>query len=857
MSLQLVLPVSWLASGRHLLRHPAQLALALLGLALGVGTLVAVDIATSSAQRAFRLSLEAVNGTTTQQITGGPAGLDEQLYVQLRREPPRTAGARVIAAPVVAGYATVGGHALQLLGIDPFASAELDPRGALRLATVSGGAGGGARSLQDWMAGRGAVLLSAATARSLGLARGAPLRVQIAGADHAARLTGLLDAPGTEALLVTDISQAQAWLGMSGRLTRIDLRVPDRADSAALLAAVRARLPPGAQLQDARARERASLDMTRAFTTNLTAMSLLALLVSSFLIYGAMSFAVLQRRRTLGILRALGATRAEVLCRVLAEAAVLGGLGSLLGVLLGSLLGHELVRLVSRTINDLYFVVAVNATPVSATAVLRAVLAGFGTAMLGALVPAVEVARGAPQLGLRRSALEAGVRRLARRLLPASLLLAAGAAGAILLPGQSLLAGFVSLFLLLLAVSAATPAILRASATGAARLVGQRSPVARLALGEVAASLSRTGVAVAALGMALAAMIGVSIMVASFRESLRGWLTRTLAADVYVSAPGPSINSPERRLDPELLAGIGQLPGVAAVARTRRVTVDSPRGPVALDAHFRAPGHAPQLQISSGDARHWQDALDAGAVLVSEPFAFRTGVGAGAQLVLATAQGPRSFHVAAVYREYGNDRGAVMIDGAHYARLWNDGAVSGLALYLAPGARAADTMAAIRALAQGRQALLIRSNADIRELSLQIFERTFVITRVLYILAAGVAAVGLVSALLAWELERAHELALLRALGLTPRATALLIELQTGFLGLSALLAAVPAGLLTALVLTEVINRRAFGWHIDLHLSGAQFGNALLLALVAALAAGLYPAWRAAVAPLTDSMREE
>jgi putative ABC transport system permease protein len=166
-------------------------------------------------------------------------------------------------------------------------------------------------------------------------------------------------------------------------------------------------------------------------------------------------------------------------------------------------------------------------------------------------------------------------------------------------------------------------------------------------------------------------------------------------------------------------------------------------------------------------------------------------------------------------------------------------------------------MRALRAAADGQQALLIRSNADIRDLSMRIFERTFLITRVLYWLAAGVAAIGLVSALLAWELQRARELALLRTLGMTPAATAALIVAQTSFMGLVALLTAIPAGLLTALVLTEVINRRAFGWQIDLHLAAAQFAYALWLALAAALAAALYPAWRSARAPLVAGLREE
>ena len=153
--------------------------------------------------------------------------------------------------------------------------------------------------------------------------------------------------------------------------------------------------------------------------------------------------------------------------------------------------------------------------------------------------------------------------------------------------------------------------------------------------------------------------------------------------------------------------------------------------------------------------------------------------------------------------------------------------------------------------------MLIRSNADIRAISMSIFERTFVITRVLYWLAAGVAAVGLISSLLAWELERSHEIAIVRSIGLTPLGAGLLIEAQTGFMGLVALIAAIPAGLLTAVVLTDVINRRAFGWRIDLHLTVAQFSNALLLALTAALVAGMYPAWRTARASIAGDIREE
>jgi putative ABC transport system permease protein len=410
---------------------------------------------------------------------------------------------------------------------------------------------------------------------------------------------------------------------------------------------------------------------------------------------------------------------------------------------------------------------------------------------------------------------------------------------------------------LLLSVAAITPAVLRGLARAAAKFAGRASPIARLAFGDIGASLSRTGVAVAALGMAVAAMIGVSIMVESFRESLRDWLSHTMRADVYVTAPGPGSDRPERRLEPGVVKALLATAGIDDHSESRQVVVESPSGPVPLTALQLTRAGYSALQMVSGDAvRAWPE-FERGAVIISEPLAWRLQLRLGDELPLSAASGLVRFKIAGIYREYGNDRGNVLMSLAQYRRLWHDDDITAMGIYLAPSAQPATVIAGMRVAARGRQALLIRSNADIRAISMSIFERTFVITRVLYWLAAGVAAVGLISSLLAWELERSHELAIVRSLGLTPFGAAVLIEAQTGFMGLVALVAAIPAGLLTAIVLTDVINRRAFGWQIDLHLTVTQFTDALLLALSAALLAGVYPAWRTATASIAGDIREE
>jgi putative ABC transport system permease protein len=849
------MPALWAASLRHLVRHPAQLALALVGLSLGVGTIIAVDIATASSRRAFELSMDAINGAATHEIVGGPQGLDEKWYTFLRTRQLQRGQEPPAFAPVVEGYVTIGDRDMQLVGVDPLASPELGT------ALGAPGADGGKNRLEvlvKWFTRRGAVVMGANTASQLGLRTDAGFELNVGGVQHPASLIDQVRGSAAyDSLLLTDIAQAQEWLGLVGKLTRIDVKLPPGRDGEILLARLRERLPPGVQIHAARGRTRESLDMTGAFTTNLKAMSLLALLVSTLLIYGAVSFAVVQRRRVIGILRALGATRAEVLTIVLAEAAVLGIVGALLGLLLGVAIGRELVTLVARTINDLYFVVAVNETVLPAISVVKALLGGFATALAAALLPALEVAGSVPQLGLRRSALESRAVAIARRLVIVSVALAAAAGLVVLLSGRSLFAGFVALFMLLLSVAAVTPAVLRALSRGAAIIAGRGSPIARLAFGDIAASLSRTGVAVAALGMAVAAMIGVSIMVASFRESLRDWLGRTMQADVYVAAPGPGADRPERRIESSVIAAVLATRGIADHSESRQVVVESPSGPVPLSALQLPRTGFSSLQMVAGDASQvWRD-FSQGSVIVSEPLAWRLQVAVGDELPLNTAAGLVKFRIGGVYREYGNDRGNVLMTRMQYRRFWHDDAITSLGIYLAAGAQPAAVITQMRAAVRGKQALLIRSNADIRAVSMSIFEHTFVITRVLNWLAAGVAAVGLISSLLAWELERSHELAIVRSIGLTPWGAGALIEAQTGFMGLIALVAAIPAGLLTALVLIDVINRRAFGWQIDLHLTAAQFTNALVLALGAAFAAGVYPAWRVARAPIAGEIREE
>jgi putative ABC transport system permease protein len=838
---------------RQLRSHPWQLGLAIVGIALGVAVAVAIDLANGSALRAFRLATEAVSGRASHQVLGGPSGLPDDLYRRLRRD----LGVRR-AAPVVDGDVAIAGargRTLHLLGIDPFVDGEFRPY-------LDGGNGRQARGRDllsraaDLVGRGGTALVAASTARELGLALGGRLTVETGGSRRTLTIVGLLDpadpasARALDALLVTDIATAQETLGAVGRLTRIDLIL----DDPALVSRLAVALPSGADLVAAGAQAGATARMIRAFQWNLAALSLLALVVGMFLIYQTMTFSVVQRRPLIGSLRAIGVTRGEIFALVMSEALAIGIVGTLAGLALGVGMAHGLLRLVTRTINDLYFVLSVRDVALDPLTVGKSVLLGIGATALAALGPALEATAAPPRIVMSRAALESRARRGAHRAGWLGVAVVA-AGGAVLAVPAGIVVGFTGLFVVMVGCALVTPVIALVLLRPLHRVAGAAfGLLGRLATRGIVGALSRTSVAMAALMIAVAAAIGVGVMIASFREAVTTWLEGTLRADVYVSAPSLVGNRPDATLDPALAARLAATPGVARASTSRGVLVQSPRGPVQVVALDVDPARPPRWRYREGsDAAVW----DGDAVIVSEPYANRHDTGAGGRVRLRTDHGEQEFRVTGVFYDYGSSAGVVIMSRRTYDRAWSDRRISSLALEAAPGVGVDALVAAVRERAAGGPQVIVRSNRALREASLEIFDRTFAITGVLRTLSVVVAFVGMLAALMALQLERAREIGVLRALGLTPRQVWGLVTAQSGIVGLLAGVLAVPSGLLLAAVLVFVINRRSFGWTMSIDPSPAILLQGVALSLLAALLAGLYPAWRMASTPPADALRDE
>jgi putative ABC transport system permease protein len=844
---------------RTLLRHPIQFALMTLGIALGVAVMVGIDLANASAERAFDLSASAITGRATHAIVAS-GGVDEALYVRLRTDPQWRS--QFESAPTVRAFVVspqLGEIPFTLLGIDPFAEAPFR-------SYLGGGQGFDIQSIAPLLTQPGTILLSAPTAERYGLTPclgelndSCRLEFSINGKTRSAYLVGLLEPSNDfarralDTLVITDIATAQSLTETAGELTQIDLILPEGYDNVALTFA----LPAGNLLVASATRNDQVNTMTAAFRVNLTALSLLALLVGIFLIYNTMTFSVVQRRAMFGTLRSLGYTQEQVFGMVLGEAALVGALGAGIGLGLGILLGQGAVQMVTQTINDLFFVVSVRGVQIPASSLLKGGLAGLFASLLAAAPPAWEAASIPPRLALSRAGLESKA-DVAVKLAAIFGLLAALAGGLILtIPTRDLVVSFTGTFAVIIGLAALTPfvtaTLMRLLNDPLAALFGL---LGRLAPRNVIRSQSRTAVAVAALMIAVSVTIGVQVMITSFRTTVTLWLNQTLQGDLYISAQSLSATRLDTPLDPQVVAISLSNPLVQSSAVVRVVSVETEFGAVDLVAASTDPLDARILL--DGNPEDVVRKMKAGAILLSEPLSARLGLdSANGTFPLLTPEGWVQFPVAGVYADYASTRGTIRMDLDVYRSLWKDNTLNGVSLTLIPSADVDSVTADLRGQLIGFERVQVNPSGALRDDAIKIFDRTFAITTAMQLVTTLVAFIGVLSSLLALQLEKAREMGILRALGLTLAEMRRLTFWETGLLGASAGLLALPTGYILAWILIFIINQRSFGWTLQMQIEPVPFAQAFVLAVSAALLAAVYPAWRLSRMQTAEALRGE
>ena len=840
---------------RHLRLNKGRTLLSIVGIALGVSVFISVQLAIHTAIESFNATVDHVSGKANLQVTSFGRGFPEETFLKVKKVPGIKA-----ATPVIQFIAKIDdpiGEPLYLLGIDIFSDR------AFRDYHLDEPTEGDLLFLKD----PHAIAITEKLAIRHGLKKGATITLILGSKKVVLTITNLLKMEGPANSLegnfgLMDIASAQEALEKAGFIDRIDLLVDTSIPLDNMERDLKGVIPEGTQVRRPETRSGQIEKMVSAFQLNLTALSLISLMVGMFLIYNAISVSVIHRRREIGILRSLGVTRAQILGLIVGESALIGTVGSLVGLAGGIGLAKLMLYFVSRTITSLYILVKAEDLFISPSVLIGGVGIGLLASVLSSIGPAREASRIAPKEALALGTLESKLKTQHGRF---------SAIGAGLLILSLVLAlqkpidhkpifGFLAALLILIGTSFMIPSITsfmnRLLSPLLQRLFGAEG---KLASRYIQDSMARTVITIAALMTALSMLISISIMILSFRKTVDLWVEQSINGDVFIFPGSYSITGYAALLPREVSQALPSLPGVKAVDTFRALEVEY-QGQPALIASVDGEIFLTMkvLRFTQGSAKAiLSQFADGQGVLVTESFSLRHHVNAGDRIRLSTPQGEQEFYISGVFYDYTTDWGLVLIEKKVFQSLWNDDTLHSAGIYLKEGVSLEAFKEMFREKYSNPYRLFVVSHRELRNEVLKIFDQTFAITYALEFIAIIVAILGIINSLNALIIERQRDIGILRAVGASRRQVEKTVLIEAGLIGFFSHILGLLCGFLLSILLIYVINRQSFGWTIQFHIPFRSLIESWLIVMVTSVGAGLIPARRAARLNAAESLRME
>ena len=840
--LKLLRQFSW----RELAHHPWRNAAAVVAVMLGVALAFSTHLINASALSEFSSAVRSVNGQSDLELRAVSVSFDEAVFERVANHPQVA-----LASPVLelTSYAVAEGKrsALRVVGVDALVAAQVAPslmplpsKDADRFALFT----------------PGSVFLNPAASRVLPSAFKLQSGMQLLDV----KVAGSVAANGAP-LAVMDLGAAQELFDKRGQLSRIDLRLKPGSNRAAFIKSLQ--LPAGITATEPDDAAQRVSNLSRAYRVNLTVLALVALFTGAFLVFSVLSLSVAKRAQQFALLGVLGLTGRERLLIVLMESGLLGFVGSALGLLLGTGLAALALRVLGGDLGGGYFAGVAPSLEFSFTAAAVYGLLGVAAALVGGWWPA-RAAQSMPPAQTLKGLSTGSASKQGHWL--SLFLIATGTLLAMLPPVFGIpLAAYASVGLLLVGGITALPWLV-------ALLYDQLAPmVAHRLLGLLAVERARrvrasAAVAVSGVVASLSLAVALTVMVASFRDSVTHWLDVVLPADLYLRTALPSgatAAADTVYLSPEFVNSIAKVAGVQRVGtlRTTSVNLDTSRPAVALISRSLAdpaqvlplvgnPLPAPPGHVAIYVSEAMVDLYGArpGAVFDAFSASFKPlaqQIYARAAPNLVAVENPPKFYVAGVWRDYARQFGAVVMAKADFERLTGDTRINDLALWLDAGVDTEKVERAVRDVAdqQAGAGNLIEfaSTKQIRTISLTIFDRSFAVTYWLQGVAIAIGLFGVAASFSAQVLARRKEFGLLAHLGLTRRQILAVVAGEGAAWTLIGSVAGLGLGLAVSLVLVHVVNPQSFHWTMDLVLPWLR-----LLGLCAAVVlAGTVTAWLA------------
>jgi len=856
---------------RHLGRRPLRTLLTMLAVALGIGLSVSIAIINRSVLSSFRDSVAALAGTSALTVTAGDVGFAEERLDDIERVPGvKSAIPRVEAWGYLAGDET-GTETLYVLGID-----------MLREQAVRSYRNEPGEVMDDplvFLNEPDSVILTRTFAATHGLRLGSTLPLATATGQITLTVRGLLDAEGPAkayggAVALMDIDGARVMLGKEGKIDAVDIVPRAGFDVGVIAGALRTALGPSFVVEPPQGYAHQLEQLVQPFQASLAFFGTIALVVGLFLVANSTSMSVAERQKEIGVLRALGATRAQIFSLLLAECAFIGAVGALAGAYLGRFLASRMVGDVAESMtHQLSMKITMGELGFDGGVVLRAVALGTGTAAVAGLLPILRATRVPATTVMREQANAGGASSGGGRASYVGAVLGAGCLSCLLLavavPGLGKSAPFASIAQAagVLGVALVSPSLVQLAIRAMRHLLlGGTDIVPRLATENVIRYRRRTQTNVIGLTLGLLFVMLIAGISHSMKDTVMQWFSINMRHDLLVSSKGKVMQNAAQPIREEIGSELADVPGIRQEARAvegirflhltyegRTIALkaydepDPSRHYWLFDARDRTRDEMGQALYHSPDP----------TVLVSTNFVLHFGKRTGDSITLDTPSGPTSFRIVGVVTDFASPEGVVYLARDRYRRIWNDPLVSGFGLYVAPGADPVAVRAELdRRFGRSRNLMFIL-NDEFRAEFTGAIDRSFAFADALEWAALFVALAGIFNTLTIGILERTRELGMMRGLGMQRGQLARMILLEALLLGAAtALLAVVLGGALGYWLIAKSLPT-TLGW--VLHYTLPWRNMALIFATGVAVAgiAGAYPAWRASRIEIVEALGYE
>ncbi len=844
--------ISWPYFRKHVLRTLLTVA----GIVLGVAVFVGMHTANQSVLYAFSNTVDRIAGKTELQVTAGETGFEEDVLD--KAQSARSVRVAVPAIEAIVDSNISGEGNLLVLGVD------MTGDRSLRDYDLDSGDDAVIDDPLVFLAQPDSLIVTRqfADKHHLGVNDTIALGTVLGRRNFTVRgimKTGGLTSAFGGNLAIMDVYAAQKMFGRGRTFDRVDIGLKPGYTIAQAEYELQALLGSGFQIEPPSGRGQQFEAMLSAYSMMVSVSSLLALFIGMFIIYNSFAIAVTQRRSEIGILRALGATRAQIRWLFLGESAVTGVIGSIGGVLFGMLIARGIAASIGSLVTDVYGVAQRADDVASSPALLATALAiGVATSIVAALIPARNAARVDPVQALQKGKYQTLSTAESRWRVVLALACAAGSATCLVLAltGPGFYAGFMLAVIAALLVS---PLLSLALARALRPLLKLMRPVeGALAADSLIQAPRRTSASVAAVMLSLSLVVAFAGMARASYESIIGWMNTALNPDLFVT-PAQSIVIRTIRFPASMYNELVSMPGVARVQAVRDARVVFRKTPIMIVAvDVKSVAETTRREPIAGNADDmYRRTAAGGALMVSDNLAQLQHLKLGEMLEVAAPYGTIRLPIAGIVLDYSDQQGTILMDRTLFERYWHDDSANLFRVYLKPGALIPDVRRHILERYAGKRQVFVLTNAELKGYILKITDQWFGLTSVQIAVAVLVAILGIVNTLTVSITDRRRELGVLQAVGGLHGQIRRTIWLEALSIGMLGLVLGFALGAINLYYILQIVHRDIAGMRLDY-----QFPTSVVAALVptmlaAAFIAAIWPAESAVRGSLVEALEYE